>query len=334
MKKKTTSLFLFLFAATVMIAQTAPVLYFKFKGNIADSSSNGFATTAIGSVSYTDGRHGDVSSGLETTAGAVQLTNSSGAYKATFPFTFATWMKINTFNVVNPLFTSEDDQTAYSGIWVQILSDGTVAANVGNGGTPNSNGRRSAVTNSPVITNTNAWYQIVVVVTSISNFAIYVNGVLAPSTLSGSASSLVYINGMNSGAKVGSYNKGSSNNYFFDGVIDEMALWSAEIKGNELNDILQEGMTNYNTAVETINKTDFAVYPNPADKNISVVLPSAFNGENTTMKIYDALGSLVKQEAISASGTHSVSVEDLAQGVYVLQIQNNNILSNKTLIIH
>ncbi|MCX6182975.1 MAG: T9SS type A sorting domain-containing protein [Bacteroidetes bacterium] len=334
MNKKITSLFFTLFAATFVMAQTAPVLHFKIKGNIADSSTNSFATTAIGSVTYTNGRHGDASSGLETTAGAIQLSNAMGAYKVSFPFTFATWMKINGFKTVNPLFTSEDDQTSYSGIWVQVLADGTVAANVGNGGLPNSTGRKSAVTNSPVITNTNAWYQIVVVANSISNFAIYVNGVLAPSTLSGSATSMVYLNGMNSFGKVGSYNKGSSSNYYFDGVIDEMALWSTGINESELDAILLEGTTNYNTAVENKEEVNFSFYPNPSNDNISITLPSSFNGESTSIKIYDALGALVKQEQITVSGVHDLLIQDLAKGAYVLQIQNDRGSANKALIAY
>ncbi len=332
MKKKSTLLFLALIATSIMIAQTAPVLHFKFTNNLNDSSSNYFPTTAIGNVSYADSRSSEINGALVSTSGAVKLNANTGAYKVNFPFTFATWVKVNNLNTVNPLFTSEDDQASYSGIWVQILSDGTVAANVGNGGTPNVNGRKSAVTNSPVITQMGAWYQIVVIATSISNFTIYVNGVLAPSTLSGNANSLVYLNAnANNVAKAGSYTKGSVNTYFFDGVIDEMALWSSEITGLELSYILQEGSTNY-TGIEKMSNNSFSIYPNPASENVSVVLPSSFNTGNTSVKIYDVLGALVKEEVI-ASSQNTFSIADLSAGSYIIQLKNNSVVSNTSLQI-
>jgi len=333
MNKKITSLFLSLFTTALLMAQTAPVLHFKFANNLNDSSSNYFTTTSLGSISYADGRKSDANSSLITTSGAVKTNGSGGAFKVTFPFTFATWVKPYNLNAVNPLFTSEDDQTVYSGIWVQIISDGTVAANVGNGGSPNASGRKSAVTNSPVITQMNTWYQIVVVANSVSNISIYVNGVLAPSTLSGDATSLVYLNGnANNVAKVGSYTKGSSNNYYFEGAIDEMALWSSAISGNELTDILNDGMINY-TSVQNIASANFSIYPNPANSNATLVLPSNYSEENTSLKIYDVMGAVVKEDVISSTKTYALNVENLAKGLYFIQLQNNGTISQQSIVV-
>jgi len=333
MNKKITSLSFFLIAALSVFATGAPQIHFKFSGNIADSSANNFVTTQLGTVSYADGRKSDLNSSLDCTSGGVKLNDNTGAYKVTFPFTFAAWVQVKNFNVVNPIFTSEDDQTVYSGIWVQVLQDGTVAANVGNGGTPNSSGRKSAVTNSPVITLANTWYQIVVVANSISDFAIYINGVLAPSTLSGDATSLVYLNGSNNNGKIGSYNKGSANNYYFDGIIDELALYGFAASGQLLTDILNEGAINY-TAVKSAENISFNMFPNPATENTYVTLPSSFSVNPTTINVYNALGILVKQEVISASQTqYSVSLDGFASGLYMIQLNNEGKSITQSLLV-
>jgi hypothetical protein len=332
MKTKITFLLFSLIATTLVMAQTAPVLHFKFNNNPNDSSSNYFASSTIGSVSYVNGRKGESNGALVTTSGAAALTVNSGAYKTTFPFTFATWLKINQLGSVNPIFTNEDDQTTYSGIWIQLLAQGEVAANVGNAQATNSNGRKSAITNSPVVTQINTWYQIVVVATSISDIKIYVNGVLAPSYLDGSATSLVYLNSNNNVAKVGSYNKGSANNYYLDGVIDELALWNTAIGGNELNDILADGMINY-TSVESITSADFSIYPNPANSNATLVLPSNFSEGITSLKVYNVMGAVVKEDVISSTKTYALNVENLAKGLYFILLQNNGAIAQQSIVV-
>lgn len=333
MNKKFTTLLFSLIASISLMASGAPVLHLKFSNNIADSSANQFGTTQLGNISYVDGRKSDANSSINCTAGGVKLNDNTGSYKVTFPFTFAAWIQVKNFNVVNPIFTSEDDQSVYSGIWIQVLQDGTVAANVGNGGTPNSTGRKSAVTNSPVITATNTWYQVVVIANSISDFAIYVNGSLAPSTLSGSASSLVYVNGSNNNGKIGSYNKGSVNNYYFDGIIDELALYGYAASGQFLTDILTEGAINY-TGVKSTENIALNLYPNPASENALLEIPAEFSASSTTISIYNALGVLVKQETVNAAGVHQISVEDLAKGAYFIQVSNNTLTAKQTLIVH
>ena len=333
MTKKITSLFALLILTYTAVATGSPQIHFKFSGNTADSSNNHFATTELGSLSYVEGRKSDQNSALYCTSGGVKLNDNNASYKVTFPFTFATWVQVKNFNVVNPIFTSEDDQAAYSGIWIQILQNGTVAANVGNGGTPNSTGRKSAVTNASVITSANTWYQIVVVANSISDFAIYVNGVLAPSTLSGDATNLVYLNGSNNTAKIGSYNKGSVNNYYFDGIIDELALYGFAASGQFLTDILNEGMTNY-TGIKSTENIAFNLYPNPARENTKVVLPTSFYGKSTNIKIYNSLGELVKQEITSANeNEHVISLSELSSGLYMIQLSNEENSITQTLSV-
>jgi hypothetical protein len=143
----------------------------------------------------------------------------------------------------------------------------------------------------------------------------------------------VYLNGnANNVAKVGSYTKGSSTNYYFNGAIDEMALWNTAISGNELTDILNDGMINY-TSVEKIHGNSFNIYPNPASSIATIVLPSNFSEGITSLKIYDLLGAIVKEEMISSTQTPAIHLENLAKGLYFVQLQNNGAFAQQNIVI-
>lgn len=317
MNKKITSLLTVLFAGTALLAQTASVLTFNFDGNYNDVSDNAFVTATIGDVGLTADKLGKPNQALNSASGAVKLASNTGTYKVTFPFTFSAWVSMNTIGTVNPIFTSEDDQTSYSGMWVQILNDGKVAANVGNGGAPNSSGRKSAITNAAVITQTNTWYQIVVIAKSISDFSIYVNGVLQGSTLSGDATSMVYKNGVDNVAKIGVYNKGTGTNYYFNGAIDNMNLWAAELSGDQLTALLQEGSGNV-SSVEFSPETEYSVYPNPFTSVVTLNIPSV-----NKVVVMDAAGKAVYS---AYSLVSQIDLSSLNAGMYFMNIYSDEAL--------
>ncbi len=63
------------------------------------------------------------------------------------------------------------------------------------------------------------------------------------------------------------------------------------------------------------------VYPNPAAQQLNIVLPQSFTGEGT-YTISDLSGRSVQTGALNTNSTSSrVSVETLAPGVYILQVQ-------------
>lgn len=60
----------------------------------------------------------------------------------------------------------------------------------------------------------------------------------------------------------------------------------------------------------------FSIYPNPAE---SVVNISNFE-ENATLKIFDSTGKEIKEQVLSQP---YFSIQDLAKGIYILQLENN-----------
>lgn len=60
------------------------------------------------------------------------------------------------------------------------------------------------------------------------------------------------------------------------------------------------------------NGISYNIYPNPASKEFTLLLP---DGENVTLNLFDALGNIVLTQ--SANKTTTVNISTLAQGVYV-----------------
>ena len=85
--------------------------------------------------------------------------------------------------------------------------------------------------------------------------------------------------------------------------------------------------TGINTVV--INNK-FVIYPNPVSDNITVDYKP--ESKNVSIQIYDATGQLVKQEKTNFQSIQTISVNDLSNGLYLLNLQDGeNIISKKFL---
>ncbi|MHB8259182.1 MAG: NHL domain-containing protein [Bacteroidia bacterium] len=90
-----------------------------------------------------------------------------------------------------------------------------------------------------------------------------------------------------------------------------------------------------NAIQQITNSNAVSIYPNPANTIINVGVPSGSLGimnENTTLQITDMLGNTVKQFIIHNS-SFTISVSDLAEGVYNVSISSNEGVVNKRVVI-
>ena len=76
-------------------------------------------------------------------------------------------------------------------------------------------------------------------------------------------------------------------------------------------------------------KTTFSVFPNPATTELNIQLPA---NENGIVRIFNANGQLVRSFNNFNNGLAKVSVADLANGVYEVQYQNANGISNQRFV--
>jgi hypothetical protein len=89
------------------------------------------------------------------------------------------------------------------------------------------------------------------------------------------------------------------------------------------------GITN-----NTSEKTDIKVFPNPTSNEVNIVCWSAYE-ENTTVKIIDISGRIVKTEIVNlvpGKNTKTLQVSSLAAGVYTIVMDGNKKMNAKLII--
>jgi len=75
----------------------------------------------------------------------------------------------------------------------------------------------------------------------------------------------------------------------------------------------------------------FSLYPNPTNSELFIELDEAYYTPNTVLMIYNSLGQRVVCQSLNRKQT-LIHVADFKQGVYFIQIQNEQIILNRSFI--
>ena len=137
-----------------------------------------------------------------------------------------------------------------------------------------------------------------------------------------------------------------NNTEFFNGKIDDLTIYDKELTKAEIDELynatdkntsvtdtvlitvqdtlniyLSEIVTSINDASQAL--ATVKVYPNPTDENLTVSIDNYTNLSGVTIKVLDALGTVVHQQLITGS-TQSIDVNSWTVGVYFLHVMNGN----------
>jgi hypothetical protein len=80
------------------------------------------------------------------------------------------------------------------------------------------------------------------------------------------------------------------------------------------------------------NTGDFSIYPNPFHKSATIHFDN-ISEVNVVLKLYNAVGSLIREEKISTADTYEFTQKDLAAGVYFLKAERANATHIQKLIV-
>ena len=132
--------------------------------------------------------------------------------------------------------------------------------------------------------------------------------------------------------------------------MDELRLYSTILSADQVNSMVNEGAcyktvydtvttTNNVTVQDTLNiylselitsvndasqaATTVKVYPNPSIQNITVEIDNYTNLSGVSIKVLDALGTVVHQQLITGS-TQSIDVSSWTAAVYFLHVMNGS----------
>ena len=91
----------------------------------------------------------------------------------------------------------------------------------------------------------------------------------------------------------------------------------------------------FSTSIEEIDPVNFQtkVYPNPVrETSFTIDIPESF-GKNAQMRIIDLANGKEILQKRTGFGTHSVSVENLTSGTYLVQIMDDVKIETHKLIL-
>ena len=103
--------------------------------------------------------------------------------------------------------------------------------------------------------------------------------------------------------------------------------------GHRNHPTLTNPLPNTNSITENSNTNNMLVYPNPSNGMITVTLNEVVN-DNVSIYLFDVTGKIVKQFTKSAADkTINLDFTDVEMGTYILNIESDNQILNKTILI-
>jgi hypothetical protein len=169
-------------------------------------------------------------------------------------------------------------------------------------------------TSSTTTASNGTWYHLVMTWNDVS-LKLYINGVQEGSTVAKNFTSTF---STTKKAILGA-TQDATNNRFFNGVIDDLAIYNRVLTAQDITDLYNE--LDYATSTNEINNDNIiSLFPNPANEQLTVNLGSL---ENSTLKIYSINGALMSVQN-GVAGSTSVDVSSFASGVYFTEVSNNS----------
>ncbi len=205
--------------------------YWPFDGDAADDSGNENGGVIFG-ASLTQDLLGDpdrayhfdgIGDNIEIPAAAV--------LKPLLPATIAAWINLEDFSSIAAVFSNDNASGIYSGVWMQVNTDGQVSAHIGDGGSPNLTNRRSATGRTDL--QQGVWYHVAAVIRGPRDMDIYVNGRNEGRSYSGSGDALAYTDAP---AKVGTRDDIDPPR-LFTGKIDEVYFYDRALSAAEIREL-------------------------------------------------------------------------------------------------
>jgi hypothetical protein len=82
-----------------------------------------------------------------------------------------------------------------------------------------------------------------------------------------------------------------------------------------------------NLSLDDFNQDQFSIYPNPSQNVVNIESKNNLNIES--VKIFDLFGKLIIEKT---QNTNQVSVENLSNGIYIVEVASEGIIFKKKLI--
>ena len=118
-------------------------------------------------------------------------------------------------------------------------------------------------------------------------------------------------------------------NQYFDGTIDELRIFDRDLTQSEVIELYGDTITTDIPYIE--NADNIGVYPNPASDKLFINIPD-INNESYVIRLYDITGNLLLSGKINGN-RYSADTSALSDGMYFLELDNNNEIYRKKIIV-
>ena len=158
----------------------------------------------------------------------------SESIKPPLPITVMAWIKPVMIGQHQWILRLDDQSSRYYGVWWHLRDDGRLACSFGDGGSQTPSSRRTKV--GDTVLTAGQWYHAAVVLRGAEDISIYLNGIDDGGTYGGSGGALAY---SSNGSSFISRKGGLG--YSFDGMIDEVGVYSRAVSAAEIQAIMSAG---------------------------------------------------------------------------------------------
>lgn len=132
----------------------------------------------------------------------------------------------------------------------------------------------------------------------------------------------------------GAGNSNEKRNYYF---IDKQAVNG--INYYRLKSTAQDGRVEYSSVVSVLmpqkDPTTISFYPNPVSTHLNVEVSANYDKNNLRLELFDMTGRLALSQTLDMtdSFSHSVSVQDLAKGAYLVKVVGQTYVQTQKITI-
>lgn len=148
------------------------------------------------------------------------------------PVTVSAWINTNTISVDQGIFANDRSSGSYTGFWFQINNTGTIGTNYGDNTGVSSGNRRSKHSSGTI--SAGSWHHVVGVIRAATDMDIYIDGVDAGGTYSGTGGAMVNTTKTGLIGDIGGVLR-------FNGLIDETRVYNRSLSAFEVQQLYLMG---------------------------------------------------------------------------------------------
>ena len=298
---------------------TGIVAQYDFSGNAIDLSGNG-NNGVVNGATLTSDRFGNANSAYSFNGSTnfIQVPNSSSLQFSSNKMSVSFWATYLSFatNGNDNILMSKQNGNGSTQQGFNVFQGSTATGNTGllvsNGG-----GILGGVT-SGTIGLSQTKHIVLIYDNGISKT--YINGV---SVNTGTSTATIGANTMD--LLIGKANWSNPNAKPFNGILDDIRIYNKALTDCDIDSLFNMPSTVSTGINKLISKSNFIVYPNPANEDLTVMFNSN-EAKPLSIELFDIYGKLVQQSKVTSSlGENKIefNLNELTQGVYLIKVENS-----------